>query len=78
MWISRQMSNSNWPPLESDPQLFTDYMRQCGLPSTYGFSELYGFDNELLEMVPKPVHAVIVNFEKLETGEMEIMVFQQY
>ena len=22
----------NWPPLESNPEIFSSYMRQCGLP----------------------------------------------
>ena len=31
----------------------------------WGFSELYGFDEDLLGFVPQPVLAVIVNFERL-------------
>ncbi len=72
------MADSNWPPLESDPSLFNDYMHECGMPQTWGFNELYGFDDELLDMVPKPVLAVVVNFEKIDNGEMNIMGFQEY
>ena len=49
----------NWPPLESDPSIFQDYMRAIGLPEPYGFAELFGMDEELLAMVPQPVDAVI-------------------
>ena len=49
----------NWPPLESDPELFSEYMRKIGLPEPYNFAELFGMDEELLCMVPQPVDAVI-------------------
>mmetsp|Transcript_187 Transcript_187/g.166 ORF Transcript_187/g.166 Transcript_187/m.166 type:complete len:260 (-) Transcript_187:39-818(-) len=53
-----------WPPLESDPQIFNDYMSSMGLSSTkYSFSELFGFDDDLLAFVPQPVMAIILNAE---------------
>jgi len=58
-----------WPPLESNPEIFEDYLHQLGLPRTWGFSELYGFDEDLLSFVPQPVLAVIVNFERLREDE---------
>ena len=45
------MVEFNWPPLESNPEIFTEYMQKLGLPSIWGFGELYGFDEELLGMV---------------------------
>ena len=33
-----------WPPLESDPKIFTDYMHAMGLPAQYAFIELLGFE----------------------------------
>jgi ubiquitin carboxyl-terminal hydrolase L3 len=53
----------NWPPLESNPEIFTEYMQKLGLPSTWGFSEMYGFDEDLLGMIAQPVVAVILNAE---------------
>lgn len=40
-----------------------------GLPSNWGFSELFGFDEDLLGFVPQPVIAVIVNYEPLKLKE---------
>jgi ubiquitin carboxyl-terminal hydrolase L3 len=59
----------NWPPLESNPEVFTEFMQKCGLASTWGFSELYGFDEDLLGMVPQPVVAVILNAEHLKKNK---------
>jgi ubiquitin carboxyl-terminal hydrolase L3 len=56
----------NWPPLEGNPEIFQDYMSQCGLPDGWGFGEIYGFEEELLGMVPTPVIAVICNMEILD------------
>lgn len=55
------MAEFNWPPLESNPEIFTEYMQKLGLPSTWGFSEMYGFDEDLMGMIPQPVVAVILN-----------------
>jgi len=54
-----------WPPLESNPEIIEEYMHQLGLPGIWGFSELYGFDEDLLAFVPQPVVAVILNSERL-------------
>ena len=62
-------SNFHWPPLESDPEIFEKYMAGLGLPEQWGFSELFGFDEDLLGFVPQPVLAVIVNYERLKKAE---------
>ena len=59
----------NWPPLESNPEIFTEYMRECGLPNTWAFGEVFGFDEDLLAFLPQPVTAVIVNAEFLKKAE---------
>ena len=59
----------NWPPLESNPEIFANYMKQCGLPDNWTFGEIYGFEEDLLAFVPQPVLAVIVNAEFLKKTE---------
>ena len=59
----------NWPPLESNPEIFASYMSKLGLPSNWSFGELYGFEEDLLGFVPQPCLAVIVNAERLKKSE---------
>lgn len=55
----------DWPPLESNPEVFTDYLHKIGLSKSYGIGEVFGFDEELLSFLPRPIHGVIVAFERL-------------
>lgn len=57
-----------WPPLESNPQVFTDYLHTIGLSPNYGIDEVIGFDEELLNFVPRPVYGIIVAFERTAKG----------
>ena len=59
----------NWPPLESNPEIFTNYMQRVGLPARWSFGEIYGFDEDLLGMVEQPCLAVIINAEILNKQE---------
>jgi len=63
------VDNFHWPPLESNPEIFTEYMAQLGLPDAWGFGEIFGFEEDLLAFVPKPVLAVIINMERLKKSE---------
>jgi ubiquitin carboxyl-terminal hydrolase L3 len=56
-----------WPPLESDPEIFTNYCVKVGLPKSYIFEELIGLDEELLMTVSQPILSVIVNLQRGET-----------
>lgn len=59
----------DWPPLESNPEVMTQYMRKVGLSDKWAIGEVFGFDEELLAFLPQPVHAVIVNYERLKKDE---------
>lgn len=65
----QESTTFNWPPLESNPEIFASYMTQLGLPSKWTFGELYGFEEDLLGFVPQPCLAVIVNAERLKKAE---------
>jgi ubiquitin carboxyl-terminal hydrolase L3 len=45
-------------------------MDKLGLDTTaWQFAEVYGFDEELLAFLPKPVKAVIITAERLKKAE---------
>ena len=57
-----------WPPLESNPEVFTDYMHGVGMSKDWQVSEIFGLDEDCLSFVPKPVVSVIATFENLKKG----------
>jgi len=54
---------TRWIPLESSPELFNQWAHEAGLVSSDAeFQDVYGLDQELLDLVAKPVKAVILLF----------------
>jgi len=54
---------AKWIPLESEPQVLTDWAKKAGLATDlYEFSDVLGLDPELLMLVSQPVQAVILVF----------------
>ncbi len=62
-----------WPPLESNPDIFNEYLKNLGLPAEWGIGEVYGFDEDCLGFVPRPVLAVIVSCERLMKAEDKVL-----
>ena len=42
-----------WPPLESNPEIFTEYMHAVGMKKEWAIGEVFGFDEELLAFLPQ-------------------------
>ena len=61
----QQKTGFEWPPLESNPEVFTEYMHTVGLPADWIVNEVFGLDEECLSFVPQPTLAVIAVFESL-------------
>ena len=61
----QQNDKFSWPPLESNPDVFTTYLQSIGLPTTFSIGEVFGFDEELLAFIPQPVLGIIVCYERL-------------
>jgi hypothetical protein len=61
-------TTTKWIPLESNPQVFSDYAASLGFPtSEYAFHDIFGLDPDLLAFVPTPVKAVLLLFPTGET-----------
>ena len=56
--------NFQWPPLESDPEIFTEYSRKIGSSDLLTFGELFSLDYKEIQVIESPVYAVIVSYEE--------------
>lgn len=59
-------------PLESNPEVFTEFAHSLGLDQSYGFVDIYSLsDPDVLGFVPRPVKALILLFPLNDTFESE-------
>lgn len=64
------MSNKQWIPLESNPEVLSKFGLALGISPTLSFSDVWSLD--LLDMVPSPRYAVLLLFpltEKITAAE---------
>ncbi|VVA36936.1 PREDICTED: ubiquitin [Prunus dulcis] len=68
-------SAKRWLPLEANPDVMNQFLWGLGLPEHEAeCCDVYGLDGELLEMVPKPVLAVLFLYPITSQSEEERMM----
>ncbi|WFD33987.1 ubiquitinyl hydrolase 1 [Malassezia cuniculi] len=61
---------SQWVPLEANPELFAAWCSTLGLDGArHSFYDVFGFDDELLAMIPQPVNALLFLFPLTDAVE---------
>ncbi|XP_043942748.1 ubiquitin carboxyl-terminal hydrolase isozyme L4-like [Protopterus annectens] len=70
------LASHRWLPLEANPDVMNQFLKQLGVCPSWQFGDVYGMDPELLDMVPKPVCAVLLLFpvtEKVERTDLKLL-----
>ena len=65
------MKDAEWPALESDPEIFTNYFHSLGAPSDVFFKELLGLEYKEFMSVGGPLLGVVLNYERLKKKEIK-------
>jgi len=67
----KKLKKKHWMPLESNPSLMNKYVAKLGVDlSLYEFCDVFGVEDDLLQMVPSPILAVLMLFPVSDFSEL--------
>ena len=70
--IKRPGRTKSFFPLESDPELFTKLIHNLGVSSSLAFYDVLSIDEpDMLALIPRPVHALVLCFITSEVYEKQ-------
>ncbi|CDS11182.1 hypothetical protein LRAMOSA03445 [Lichtheimia ramosa] len=64
-----QKPKLKWLPLEGNPDVWNKIAHKHGMDPNWSYTDIYGFDPELLDFVPRPLAAVIFLYPITEKSE---------
>ncbi|GAB5366547.1 hypothetical protein AAMO2058_001152800 [Amorphochlora amoebiformis] len=68
----KKLSQGNWLPLESNPEVLTQFASRVGLPKDFEFVDMYGVDETSASWVPQPAAAVVLLFSTIESQGQDL------
>jgi ubiquitin carboxyl-terminal hydrolase L3 len=57
--MDNKQESYEWPPLESDPQIFNEYFWKIGLPINFEFDELWSLDYKEIQPIESSVLGIV-------------------
>ena len=59
----------SWPPIESNPKIFTSLAQSIGLSPSLAFQDVWALDTDTIALLPRPVYALVLVFPTDEKYE---------
>ena len=61
--MAEESTSQRWLPIESNPDVMNKFLENCGLPSEkWAITDVYGLDEALLALLPRPVLSLMLLF----------------